>query len=96
MQSPGFVISKKVFWCFLIFTLFNAGLAAANIHYSLRVSESLREYREEDLSSLRRIDPFSGNYIPSSSGEQPFYNKKASENAAAKHSFYRSCLLKRV
>lgn len=74
-QSSGFVISKKIFWCFLTFTLLNAGLAAANIHYSLRVTESLRKYRQEDLSSLRRIDPFSGSYVPSSSGRQAFYNE---------------------
>ena len=68
IQTSGFVISRKIFWCFLVFTLFNAGLAAANIHYSLRVTESLRKYRQEDLSLLRRIDPFSGDYVPSNSG----------------------------
>lgn len=62
-NSNRFTISKTVFLSFLILMVFNAGLAVANMHYSLQLTRSLQRYQDVDLASLRRIDPFNGEYV---------------------------------
>lgn len=68
-QSSRFAVSKNIFLCLLALTIFNAGLAIANMHYAMKWSQLLQQCKATDIQNLRRIDPFNGNNIPASPGK---------------------------
>lgn len=61
-------VGRGIMGLLLILTILNMILAVTHGYYSLRITKLLQQYEEKPLSSLPRIDPFTGQYRAPSEG----------------------------